>query len=557
MLNLTDKGPISSKYPLPAIPLLPDRPPPMRPSRLPFPKPLATAPLTLAWPDRHRLAGARRLAATLLGVWLLAGVQATGAQTAEVQRPVDVPVTRGTIDMGSIRPSLGPVARPESTPAPPSAAQAAQTPPTPASPAAIPSATPSGAASADNANMPRHPPRTVADFAALAKARAEAAARAQAGAAAATPITPPTAPTAPTAPMGAPTRPGNGTPASTQAAQAPAVPASPPAPTVAPRNNNSSVSLAPRLAPRGSQATRPPADTGLQDVAVKIVEAMARASEKQAAREAGTRRPAAASQATAQPPSKATSATSFSSRDEIKAKAEELAAKALHGQHWTYEGETGPANWAKLRPEFNVCALGKRQSPIAIDSRTTLQGPAEPIDFHYGPTEGSVLNNGHTIQVDLAPGNHLSVRGTRYDLVQFHFHHPAEEQVNGRTFPMVAHLVHRSEEGELAVVALLLDTGPANPAIDTVWTYMPLDTDDRVPMPGTVLDVKALLPPTLGYYQFMGSLTTPPCTEGVLWMVMKTPVTLSQAQITLFGQLFPLNARPVQPVHDRPVREAQ
>lgn len=556
MLNLTDKGPISSKYPLPAIPLLPDRPPPMRPSRLPFPKPLATAPLTLAWPDRHRLAGARRLAATLLGVWLLAGVQATGAQTAEDQRPIDVPVTRGTIDLGSIRPSLGPTARPES--APPSAAP----PSTPASPATVPSAaapaaTAPGMAAGDNANMPRHPPRTVADFAALAKARAEAAARAQAGAAAATPITPPTAPTAPTAPMGAPTRPGNGTPASTQAAQAPAVPASPPAPAVAPRGNNSSVSLAPRLAPRGSQATRPAADTGLQDVAVKIVEAMARANEKQAAREAGTLRPSASGRTAAQAKPPEAAPPSSTSRDEIRAKAEELAAKALHGQHWTYEGDTGPANWAKLRPEFSVCALGKRQSPIAIDSRTTLQGPAEPIDFHYGPTEGSVLNNGHTIQVDLAPGNHLSVRGTRYDLVQFHFHHPAEEQVNGRTFPMVAHLVHRSEEGELAVVALLLDTGPANPAIDTVWTYMPLDTDDRVPMPGTVLDVKALLPPTLSYYQFMGSLTTPPCTEGVLWMVMKTPVTLSQAQITLFGQLFPLNARPVQPVHDRPVREAQ
>jgi carbonic anhydrase len=233
------------------------------------------------------------------------------------------------------------------------------------------------------------------------------------------------------------------------------------------------------------------------------------------------------------------------------------AAAVGHGDvHWGYDGEAGPVNWAKLKPEFNVCGIGKRQSPINIDDGTTLQGPAEPLQFTYLPSGGSVINNGHTIQVDPTPDNSITVRGSTYQLVQFHVHHPSEEKINGKAFSMVAHLVHKNAEGQLAVVAVLLTPGAANPLIDTVWTYMPLDTGDRVRLPGPMLNLNELLPKDQRYYQFVGSLTTPPCTEGVLWMVMKTPVTISPAQLRLFGQLFPANARPVQPVNGRPVREA-
>ena len=225
--------------------------------------------------------------------------------------------------------------------------------------------------------------------------------------------------------------------------------------------------------------------------------------------------------------------------------------------HWAYEGENGPQNWGKLKPEFNVCAIGKRQSPINIEEPATLQGPAEPLQFNYTASSGTVVNNGHTIQVDLYGDNTLTVRGSVYKLVQFHFHTPSEEQVNYRNYAMVAHLVHKNNEGQLAVVAVLLDPGVANALINKVWTYMPLDTSDRVRIPGDIIDMNELLPKDQRYYQFIGSLTTPPCTEGVLWMVMKQPTQISREQLRMFQQLYPSNARPIQPVNSRPVRNAQ
>ena len=233
------------------------------------------------------------------------------------------------------------------------------------------------------------------------------------------------------------------------------------------------------------------------------------------------------------------------------------AAGAGHSAHWAYEGENGPQAWAKLKPEFNVCAIGKRQSPIHIEDSAALPGPAEPLQLAYRASGGSVVNNGHTIQVDLEGDNTLTVRGTTYRLVQFHFHHPAEEKVNHKGFAMVAHLVHKSDDGRLAVVAVLMDPGAASPLIEKVWTHMPLDTADRVKLPAGLIDVNELLPKDQRYYQFIGSLTTPPCTEGVLWLVLKQPMTLARDQLRLFAQQFPNNARPVQALNGRTVREAQ
>jgi carbonic anhydrase len=260
--------------------------------------------------------------------------------------------------------------------------------------------------------------------------------------------------------------------------------------------------------------------------------------------------------------------TPQTSRALLQARAAALAGHAVaaapahadsHGGdvHWAYDGENGPQAWGKLKPEFNLCAIGKRQSPINIEDGNTLTGPAEPVQFAYTPSNGTVVNNGHTIQVDVQGDNAITVRGSNYKLLQFHFHSPSEEQVNFKRFAMVAHLVHKNDEGQLAVVAVLLEQGTSNPLIDKVWTYMPLDANDRVRMPREILNMNELLPSDQRYYQFMGSLTTPPCSEGVLWMVLKQPVQLSRAQFKLFNQLYPNNARPVQALNARPVRDAQ
>ena len=224
--------------------------------------------------------------------------------------------------------------------------------------------------------------------------------------------------------------------------------------------------------------------------------------------------------------------------------------------HWSYEGEGAPAHWGQLKPDYATCANGKRQSPIPIEETDTLKGPAEAIQFHYEPSKGTVLNNGHTIQVSVYGDNSLTVRGTTYQLVQFHFHHPAEERINGQGYPLVAHFVHRNELGQLAVLSVLLEPGEANRLIQNVWTYMPLDVNDSVRMPPDLINVSDILPKDQRYYQYMGSLTTPPCTEGVLWLVLKQPVTVSREQLRLFGQLYANNARPLQPLNGRPIRDA-
>jgi carbonic anhydrase len=260
-------------------------------------------------------------------------------------------------------------------------------------------------------------------------------------------------------------------------------------------------------------------------------------------------------------------ASSRASRDYIRTRAAVLsghAAPEAHGAaggehsetHWEHEGENGPQNWANLKPEFSTCATGKRQSPVHILDTDTIAGPAEVLKFDYKPSGGSVVNNGHTVQVDLAGNNILYVRGSAYKLIQFHFHHPAEERVNYKGFSMVAHLVHKNDEGQLAVVAVLIDPGTTNPLIEQIWTRMPLDVKDRVGLPAGLIDMNQILPMDQRYYQFIGSLTTPPCTEGVLWLVLKQPMTVSREQLKLFTHLYPMNARPVQALNGRLVRES-
>jgi carbonic anhydrase len=225
-----------------------------------------------------------------------------------------------------------------------------------------------------------------------------------------------------------------------------------------------------------------------------------------------------------------------------------------HGAaHWDYSGPGGPQAWGVMKSDFALCSSGQRQSPI--DIRDGIRVDLEPIKFDYHPTAFRVIDNGHTVQVNLDPGNAISVMGRRFELVQFHFHRPSEERINGRQFAMVAHLVHKDLEGKLAVVAVLIDPGKAHPVVQQVWNNLPLEKNEEQ-RAGTLLDVAALLPDNRTYYTYMGSLTTPPCSEGVLWMVLKQPAEVSLDQIGIFARLYPMNARPTQPGSGRLIKES-
>jgi len=223
-------------------------------------------------------------------------------------------------------------------------------------------------------------------------------------------------------------------------------------------------------------------------------------------------------------------------------------------QHWSYAGKGGPDAWAHLSPDNHACKSGKRQSPIDIGDGIRVD--LEPIRFAYGPSAWSVLDTGHTVQVNIPEGASLSVMGRTYQLLQFHFHKPAEEKVNGRSYDMVAHFVHKDADGRLAVLAVLMEQGPEHPLIQAVWNNLPLEQGMLV-APTSLLDLGKLLPENRDYWTYMGSLTTPPCTEGVLWMVMKQPLQISAEQIAIFGRLYPHNARPIQPSNNRLIKESR
>ncbi len=225
----------------------------------------------------------------------------------------------------------------------------------------------------------------------------------------------------------------------------------------------------------------------------------------------------------------------------------------LHGSHWSYEGESGPSNWGKINADWAKCGSGARQSPI--DIRDGIKVDLEPIAFDYHPSSFSVIDNGHTVQVNVSPGNFITIQNRMYELQQFHFHRPSEERINGKGFDMVVHLVHKDVEGKLAVIAVMLERGKAQGTIQTIWNNLPLEKNEAA-TPAIVIDVADLLPPRLDYFTYIGSMTIPPCNEGVLWMVMKDPIQASAAQMALFSRLYPLNARPIQASSGRMIKES-
>jgi len=232
-----------------------------------------------------------------------------------------------------------------------------------------------------------------------------------------------------------------------------------------------------------------------------------------------------------------------------------LAQDVTHAPHWGYSGAEGPSAWSSLNSEYKLCQSGTRQSPI--DIKDAKQESLPTIQFDYKPATLNVVNNGHTILVNYPAGSFITVGDKKYELKQFHFHHPSEEKINGKSYDMVVHLVHADANGKLAVVAVLLKKGASNAMLQRIWENMPQEGGPAHEVAGVEVNAAKLLPSSSAYYTFSGSLTTPPCSEGVTWFVLKTPSEISAHEIDLFSKIYPLNARPVQPTNQRPVLESQ
>ncbi len=224
-----------------------------------------------------------------------------------------------------------------------------------------------------------------------------------------------------------------------------------------------------------------------------------------------------------------------------------------HTAHeWGYSGSEGPAHWGELEIRNSaVCKTGHHQSPVNIVGAQSADLPA--IQFEYKPSTLHIINNGHTIQIDYAPGSFIKVGDKRYELKQFHFHHPSEETIENKRFPMELHLVHSDADGNLAVVSVLLEEGSANSLVETLWELAPKTSGPEKTDDNLQINAADLLPANRTYFSFDGSLTTPPCTEGVSWFVLKTPVTISKKQVATFVTIYPNDERPTQSLNGRRV----
>lgn len=221
--------------------------------------------------------------------------------------------------------------------------------------------------------------------------------------------------------------------------------------------------------------------------------------------------------------------------------------------HWTYEGEEGPSHWGELDQSYAVCGMGKSQSPIDVTNPSEQDLPN--ISFHYQPSELNILNNGHTVQVSYDPGSYIELDNTRYDVAQFHYHALSEHTVDGESSPAELHIVHRNADGNLAVVGILLKEGTENVAYQPFIRNLPVEKTEPKDA-GVKINATDLLPSVGTTFRYSGSLTTPPCTEGVNWLLMTTPVELSAEQLTALNSLFEGgNNRPVQPINDRTLIE--
>ena len=256
------------------------------------------------------------------------------------------------------------------------------------------------------------------------------------------------------------------------------------------------------------------------------------------------------------PPQKAAVAANPVAKQEAKP-----AAKPIEHAHWSYtEGPDGPANWWRTSKDNLLCSAGKQQSPINIEGGILVDLP--PLRFDYKLSPLTIQDNGHTILVNYAEGSNLSLDARQYRLVQFHFHKPSEEAIDGKRADMVAHLVHQHHDGRLLVVAVLMNSSleasqAENAAFQMILNHIPLVKKESSSPNGVMIDLNQLLPKNLAYFTFMGSLTTPPCSENVQWVVLKEAAVISKQQLDNFSRIYPNNARPLQSRSGRLIKEAR
>jgi carbonic anhydrase len=227
---------------------------------------------------------------------------------------------------------------------------------------------------------------------------------------------------------------------------------------------------------------------------------------------------------------------------------------AARSQRWDYAGDGAPENWAKLKPEYASCDAGRRQAPI--DLRNGIPLDLASVDFTYRPAPFRVSDVGRSLQLTVYGGG-FALLGKTYELARVEFHRPAETTIAGKRYAMDAQLVHKAADGKLAIVAILFEQGSENRVVQQALNNVPLEAGGEVAPPAQAIDLGLLLPANRAYYTFMGSLTTPPCTEDVLWLVLKEPQQISAEQLAIFARLYPPNARPLQPVFDRIIKESR
>jgi carbonic anhydrase len=228
--------------------------------------------------------------------------------------------------------------------------------------------------------------------------------------------------------------------------------------------------------------------------------------------------------------------------------------------HWTYEEAEGPAKWSTLSGEWKVCGAGRSQSPIDIDKTAKSDLPAFKAEFKPATLKiihhehmADAINNGHSIQVNYTEGDTLKIGDQQFQLLQYHFHSPSEHTVAGKHFPIEMHLVHKASDGQLAVIGVFVEEGRHNAAFDPIWSNLPKTKSTEYHLENVKVDVSSLLPTKTTSYRYDGSLTTPPCSEGVKWIVMTTPIQLSTQQINTFRAIMKGNNRPIQALNGRSV----
>ena len=224
-----------------------------------------------------------------------------------------------------------------------------------------------------------------------------------------------------------------------------------------------------------------------------------------------------------------------------------------HHAHWDYLGVENPSHWGLLSEEYKTCETGNRQSPINI----TMVHHGEhhqKLVFHYRTSQLHEMNNGHTIQVSHVSGCRVDLNDRKYKLRQFHFHSPSEHHIEGKTFPMEMHLVHQDNSGHVLVIAVLMETDASQPVLSKLWKWLPEQKEKEVSIP-LELSLTDILPQDTSHYTYSGSLTTPPCTEGVQWIVLKKLMHVTKQDVDQFVQIIGQNARPIQPLRDRHIDE--